>query len=364
MSEVRYTQEIVKKPESGIIYRAGSRITSLRGRTEYLDTVTGETGVCDTLKSASGFGTNERAYEALEAWRRLGFKGAPASSTSFYREMYARLRRRGVIGAATQATANNLVSSAFYGGWIEVMQPGRVHGPIYHYDVNSAYLWAGGAGLPKTIHPYDPSDPHYMVLAWITKAGEELPGMMERQRRQLKPVLLTSEDVDHYSLEIDVYRGVSWREQDFKPDYVLEELAGEIPFWLLKRCTQSYWGLWAARKPIVVEKLHGGEVEKTWTLKNRFQHLVWAQIIISRIVRLVHSEARRDARLVYVDSILTGEEVATSERIGGWRLEEEFPKGVLIQAPGVWDRWPDAQRRRVDQWHRHAGYATPVELDR
>jgi hypothetical protein len=336
---IEYVEHLAA-PGDGVLWKAGGLITSVREGTS-------------TQKNWSGFGGEEKAREALACWQSLGWKGAPMSAASFFREMFGQMKRKGQIKSAMNATANHFASKGFYGGWIEVLQKGSCMGPLFHYDLNSAYLWAGGQGLPLMIRAYNPGDKNFMVLARIKSAKEYIPKSM----RVRELVLLTNEDIEYYGIDAEIMRGVSWEEARWGPDDVLSELIDHVPFWLFKKMTQSYWGVWAARKPIVAQSFKGGVLQREWELRNRFQNLIWAQLIISRVTRHVHQEARKGCRLIYVDSVLLDVEIETGSRIGDWKPVETFPRGVFIRAPGVWARYPDQARRSVAYWYKHAGYA-------
>lgn len=310
----------------------------------------------ETTKSFRGLGNSkERAEHAYGIWKELGFKGNPASPVSFYRKMYEKMRRRGDFNYRMNASVNFTLKQGFYGGWIEIMQNGFCAGPLYHYDVNKAYYWAGQEGLPTRVRPYSKGDANFMVLARIRSHKRDLPVMIEQRKR----VLLTNEDIDLYGIDPEIITGVSWADdvERFYPESVMVEFAGKVPEWLFKKMTQTYWGIYAQHLPIDREVWENGKLQKTIRMYNRNQNIFWAQTLVSRVCRHVYGEAVKGARQVYVDSIIVPEPIATGEEIGNWRHVNTFPTGVIINAPGVWTPFPEGRRLHYNLWHKHAGYS-------
>ena len=341
---IKWVPDVPDKVEDGQIWRVGLNASTARVGKE-------------TIKSYRGFGHSELFAEAAHAdWERLGFKGAPSSAASFYRKMFDRVRRRDEISGVTNASANHLLAEGFYGGWIELIQHGYNRGPIYHYDLNRAYFWAGLEGLPTRIRRYDRGDKTFMVLCRVKSHQKELPVMIEQRKSR---VALTNEDIDLYGIEAEVFGGVSWDEDGpmFYPESVLAELAGNVSDAVFKKCMQTYWGIYAQRRAIHREIWKSGELTKSYLLRNRDQNFLWAQIIISRVTRRVYSEAEGRARQVYVDSVLTDTPISIGEYAGDWKLVDTFPEGIVTRAPGVWTPYPIGREIKISGWHKHAGYS-------
>lgn len=215
--ECRIGGGIVAEPVSGNIYKANDHALSFYGSVNLIDK---ETGVVSaeraTIKSAEGFGNNiPLAYEALRCWRKMGFKGSPASAASFTREEFRRSKNRGDIISKCNASANNMIRDYFTGGWIETAVLGHFLEPVYHYDINKAYLHAAKQGLPSAIDPYngDPKVMGYVVLMEIENDPENLPNFLAPFMDD-NLSLVTSEDVATYGLRGKVKRGVQYYDLD------------------------------------------------------------------------------------------------------------------------------------------------------
>lgn len=317
-------------------------------------------------KSAKGFQSIPQAYDTLSWWKEQGWSGAPAGAASCYRKMFSTMRRGGDLPSLQcSASANSLVGDRLRVGWIEAVAKGVVSGPLYHYDINGAFLWAGLRGLPTRVRPYTPGAKRWAGLVDVRATKRSLPAHYEAQINRIRPVLLTHEDVRYYGIRGDVVQAVQWDEEGFTPAYVLASLQG-LPGGVFKRVTQSYWGVHAQRKPLQVRHRKGGKVVKRWSLYNREQNLIWATIIGHRVTRHVHRLMRQGGVLCFVDSCLCPVppgEVDIGARAGQWKLLETFPRGVYIKGPGIWDRLHDhAQRKEKRQlWYKHAGYSAHID---
>jgi len=315
----------------------------------------GETTV---YKDAGPWGSPSAGYAALSYFRGLGFTGAPSSPASIYRALYTKAVRSGDLPVRVMASANHELAPGVRVGWIESRRRGVVKGPLWHYDINSAFLWAGMQGLPLRVYPYTAGAERYTVLMDIRHAKRDLPAYMKGVKT------VTDEDIRYYGLQGKRLGGVQYDELDYNPIHVLEAM-GDAADGVYKGATQSYWGVHAQRAPLRCRTRKGGKVTKRWTQYNREQNICWAAIIGSRVTRKVHSAMEAGGILTFVDSVLMPYELRTGPNVGQWKLVESFPQGVYIKSAGVWDRLYDHSRRhhRVSGWYRHAGYAqhTPAE---
>jgi len=346
--DVQYIEGHVEEPTDGRTFgKRGQVSTRIEG-----DLVT---------KSADPFGSVRAAYECLEVWKQLGYSGYPSSPASFFREAFLQAKKEGRITSRVVASLNHLLAAHFDGMWIDANQTGALSGTWHHYDLNSAFLWAGLSGnLPARCVPYDGHE-RWVGVMDVRGSDRMLPAPMGWGR-----AVVTSRDVEFYGIEGDVK--VAFGLSDWTVDLweALRPLQ-ELPEEAFKTVTQAYWGTFAMRRKVVGAKYEGGKQVKTWEIGNRVQNLAWAAIITHRIMRKVWSAAREQEAVVYVDSVLIPHELDTGTRIGAWKKEGTYPGGVFVAAPG---QWTDMQVIRgydsdpngptygylvTPEWTRHAG---------
>lgn len=335
----------------GDIYRAFDKITTICGRAEFRGNDGSTWSGSASIKSAKGFSSDiDLAYQCLNIWRELGYKGAPTSPASFMREAFRRAKKNGVLNTRCYASANHF-RGFLQGGWIESGYTGFVHSPVYHYDINRAYLSAiSDKGLPSRLYPYQKGMSGFVVLAENIK-GKNLPKLFGAKRG-----LLTNEDLENFPIDsFDVISGVSFRDLDVNLNSVLYTLS-DLPERAFKLLTQSYWGIFAMRNPVEVTYRRGS----TRSLMNYFQNVCWAQIIIRRVMGALYRRAIEcDAFSVFVDSMLCTKELDpgyVGSDPGQFKLVDYYERGVYIGNPGLWNPLP-FNPRSVDRscWARHAG---------
>ena len=172
-------------------------------------------------------------------------------------------------------------------------------------------------------------------------------------------VLLSNVDIETYGIDAEILGGVSWSNdcERFYPESVFAELSGRVPDWIFRKAMSTYWGIFAQNLPIYREIWKDGKIQKVIKMYNRNKNIFWAQTLISRVCRHVYEEAAKDARQVYVDSVLVPRKIETGLEIGQWKLVNEFPLGIMIKNPGVWTAYPDGRKLEYNYWHKHAGYS-------
>lgn len=348
-------------PISGQLFKTEESVTSFYGNCDIIDAETGESkqDKC-VIKSARGFGNSVvLAYDALKEWRELGFRGAPYSCASFTREMFMRHKRAGKIKSRCVASANNMLRPYFTGGWVESTARGYCFDPIYHYDINSAYMHAASLGLPARLYPYtgNPDSMGYVAVMEIEGKTDHLPNFLSKFDDD-NGILVTSEDVKRYNLRGRILWGVEYFDLDVDVLPILEDLS-HLPRSIFKRCTQSFWGMFASFSGVDIEDYETGEERKLW---NRNQNIVWASLIVRRVAGIVY-DAMVDFNGVscYVDSVLTEKPLSGSmigSEVGQWKLEGVYEKGILIDAAGVWHPLPFVSKAEITnkrRWKKHAG---------
>ena len=221
-------------------------------------------------------------------------------------------------------TFNAMLSARFVGGWQEALTVGLVKRPVRRYDIRSAYLWAGGLGLPdprsyRLVRRIVRDRAAVYDVEHVPRAGLPYPFSTARH------VLATDEEIETYSLDVRrVSMGVTW-ETLIDPGPMLDAIR-QFSFW--KAAARSYWGRWAMTSRV---ECHVGD--KSWPLKSISANVVWAALIVARVKLKTWLHAR-DAVHVFVDSVITPHALPTGPKIGDWKLEQEYPEGVAIRAPG------------------------------
>lgn len=262
---------------------------------------------------------------AMAEARRLGLR-PPSSAAS---AVLAWLRRSGVAQRAP-ATLRYWDRAEVPGGWEAVRHRGLVIGPIYWYDLRSAYAWAASRPLPQVRAIRRDDDWSASRGLWILRSpwsGDPRP------YREMAWRVITWEERDWWSMrrpDVPVI-GLTWPDQsECSLADRFAALAAEAPaMWDLGR--RGFWGGWASRWGPEQVSLRSGESRK---LVNPYANPVWAALVTAR-VRLRCAEHWDACVQVYVDAIWCRRELPTGEAPGDWRLLGVF-RELRIRAPGVW----------------------------
>lgn len=315
--EIVYTEQ-VEPGKDGLYYLMGGTIRSRVG-----------TDVVE--KDLSNFRDKEQAYEALEIWKDLEYDGAPSSGAAFFREAWD-------MPSNVNRSINMMLEDYMHGGWIEAVGYGHFKGPVYRYDINRAYYWAGSLGLPKHIIPYYPEWDHYLVI----NEGPQ-PHNVPKEFCSDR-YLMTSEVQEKMILKESIVRGVSWNELSIDPTETIDEFEDVLSDDLYKKLQQGYWGQWACKEPISLFRTDGDSMEKINEIENSMVNLVYATIIQQRVyARLWEASVLKNPLLYYTDSVITREpleEKWIGDEPGKFELEEYCEDGIFISYPGGWDKLP------------------------
>ena len=340
-TEVVYTLDALSLPADGQAWISNGVVTSVR---------TGDLMV----KSASSFRDIDQAYRALDCWRSMGYTGAPSSPASFWREWQREAREAGRLKIRTVASANSVLARGFEPLWIDKAAKGSVSGSWHHYDLNSAFLWGGIAGpLPTKYRPFQTRDRDFIALCKGWKGRKDLPMFLRR-----KEVLVTGDCAGLYGLDHVEDRMIAGFAVAERSDQIMNEvtdLIAAVPADIGKRISQSYWGGWAASSFVEAVSLRGGVETSRVELKNRGRNLALATEITRRVQSTCFAAAG-DALAVYVDSLLLPKKLNTGKRPGQWKHVASFPKGVYIEAPGLYHDLSAAHRTPRARWYRHSGF--------
>ena len=220
-------------------------------------------------------------------------------------------------------------ASAFHGGWQQALRRGDIPGPLYKYDLRSAYLWALTPGLP---------DPRTFRR---TRCLASTPALFRVRLARPEPsapfpyntftdVNATGEEIGAYGLDVaDVLAGVAWRRdcRDADVDRIYQQVTAPS-FW--KRTARSYWGLWAQTRDVGCHVASG----KSWALPPVTANYVWAHMIVSRVRRRVADAVTSRAAHVFVDSIITPDVLPVGPNVGEWRVDATYAGGLHVRGTG------------------------------
>lgn len=223
-------------------------------------------------------------------------------------------------------SVNAIFDDCFVGGWEEAKVIGSATGLHRQYDINSAYLWSGSLGLPdvKSWRAASAINPRFPGLYNITQAdvNPSLPYPFNQNLR----VNATVDEIDAYNIRVaHVHGGITWGYLS----HGQELLDAVMKFEAWKSIGKAYWGRWCSTVPVYCESKNG----KVWPTPNMLQNIVWAHVILSRVKMRLY-EVSQSSCHVYVDSVITTQELPTSDAIGAWKLETVFPEGVQIKHAG------------------------------
>lgn len=235
-------------------------------------------------------------------------------------------------------TVNWLFRDYFAGAWQEARRIGEIQEPMYKYDLNQAYLWAGEQGLPD-VESLRYSEnwklPGLYVIRITPDAALPYPF-------NTKPIVVAeTDDIRKYQITPKrVIAGVTW-DRLIDGRTIIDAIE---PFTFAKQIGRSYWGRWALQDNIECATFdkqktykRTGEVVtlpgKSWELPNPAQNFIWAQVVVNRVKRRVW-EAGMDSAHIYVDAIITHKRMATSTSRGDWKLVTEYPAGIRIAGTG------------------------------
>ncbi len=213
-----------------------------------------------------------------------------------------------------------------FGGWEQAFFKGEYRGPVYQYDLNSAYRWAGQVGLPdvrslERTHSFSDPIGMYMVvlkensLPYATRAGIHCVTSEERDVFDLRP--------EKFILGIRASRETHAIAEAFS------ELEKVWPQKYIKPMARAYWGKFNTR--LGPKQISWKRGQSEYQQSNFFFNPIWSAFITSR-VKMRLCLWRSVALHVYVDSILTTKPIPESEDMGGFRLLDSDTDGCYIHS--------------------------------
>jgi len=306
---------------------------------------------CSTLitkeciyKCASGFDQDvDLANECLQIWKSKGYKGNPSSPASFFKMLK---HDKGKV----KSYHNTILSKRFHGGWIETIKAGSTRGAVYHQDIKKAYYWAGSQKLPVHIRPLTDVAKDFICVFKQSEIQDNVPNRFEREI-----VNVTNKDIDTYNLKGEILHGFNLYDWTYCPNDIVEKL-NFLPEKAWKRLTQSYWGIWCSREPLIRKIQKSGKVKKV-KMHNYFQNHVYAQIIVNRVIRKVYENINCKPLLIATDAILSEQPLKNyGEKIGDFVLKNKFQNGVYIKNAGFWTPYENQKiPNNKAKWMKHMG---------
>jgi len=307
-------------------------------------------------KTLSGWEGNEiLARDSTKIWKSLGFSGAPSCPGAFF--------SRVTPSSGCPASVNTLLEWGVHGGWVEALRMKAVSGPLYHYDLKSAYHWASQYLYPEKTHYYE-GEPNRTEWVGAVILWENRPDLPPWYRKAGKIVVISSEDVDYYGLKFQHCYGVDWEESTVDVGDAICRWYDVVPPRTYKLITQSFWGRWIASGRCVRLIYRDGKVVKEIPMKTvgrAGRNLVWAYLTVSRVIQRVWSAVDVDTAAVFVDSIITrNPDVELGNELGDWKLEAVHEKGLWIDSAGVYTALPVNNFDR-SKWLRHSGHVAKAK---
>lgn len=215
-----------------------------------------------------------------------------------------------------------------FGGWQEALYIGRVKQKVYHYDLNQAYRWASSLPLPDVEQASPARDFHDGEHGvYVVQVNElELP-----YNQEAGVMSVTAEERDRFKMKNRPIRsGVK-----FHGTVSLLETWAKIETcfpYCFRRIGRAFWGRWSALQPVLCRSWKDGPA--TRPLKNFLYNPFWPAYITSR-VKMRMAEYIGQSLHIFVDAILSLDEVETSTAVGGFKLVDIYDD-LIICGPGQW----------------------------
>lgn len=195
--------------------------------------------------------------------------------------------------------------------------------------MRSAYLWAATLGMPNTAtykrsrRPWSDQkhgrEGVYRVKLLAPSVGAPYP--FDRASE----CLASSLEIETYNLRVgEIVSGVTWTGSiDGQP---IVNAVCNVSTW--KQAGRSYWGRWGQTRTVECVS-----AERRWPIPNLSLNAPWAHEIVARVkMRMWNHSA--GAVHVYVDSLITPNQLPVGDALGDWRLEETYSDGVVVAGPG------------------------------
>lgn len=226
-----------------------------------------------------------------------------------------------------------------FGGWEKALYTGEYRGPVYQYDLNSAYRWAGQIGLPdirKLERSYRFNDPLGIYLVVLKENSlPYAPGAGLH--------CITSEERDVFDVRPEKF--ILGIRANGETQCIAEAFAALEKTWperYLKPMARAYWGKFNTRLGPKQISWKRGQSEHQQS--NFFFNPIWSAFITSR-VKMRLCLYRSIALHVYVDSILTTRPIPQGDDVGSFRLLDSDTDGCYIKGNTQWKFGPNPPAR-------------------
>ena len=299
-------------------WRTNGAVTSLQHR---------DGGIIKPLEAFPEHAADESAFGALMEHCYARGIVRPPSYADMFHQLYDTPRIRW--------SANAQFFGLFSGGWQEAKIRGVARGRWKVYDIRSAYLWSLSHGLPDPRTFRFSRAPQFGDVSGDCKPGLyvvelarpcNLPYPFNRHTRTLH--LASTDEITTYDLPISRYHfGLTWS-RTLSAAYMVDLIQS---FPCAKNIARGFWGRWASHAATETVMANG----KTWSMRNPALNVVWAHVIVSRVKMRIWREAMNAAH-IFVDAIITQDDLPMGTQPGDWRFVAEYPDGIEILGPGIY----------------------------
>lgn len=262
------------------------------------------------------FCSDEEIGVLMASAARLGLRKDwyPSSWSSLFHAVGLRPRPAG-------RTLKLRIPTRVYGAWEEARHTTGFNGRVREYDLISAYAWAGFRSLPvlRSAEIVDKWSGPGIYLCRIRQTGGVLiPPHLRVDRDRW----LTSEEIEELNLRVDIREGMIFHKW-WEPQERIRRIIEACRHW--KKVFRAYWGSWASP---VGPTCFCPRTGKTWSLQNPYFDPVAAHYIVSRVRNRIAAVARQ-ALHIYVDAVVTPEQLPEGSGIGDWKMKNQFEKMVI-----------------------------------
>jgi hypothetical protein len=234
--------------------------------------------------------------------------------------------------APVRAAVRKMFPGGVPGAWQQAIESGAIHEPLYQYDIRSAYLWSLSQGLPDPDTFVDTKKIIGPGLYWVDSPAQPL---LPYPWNTVGRFPATEEEILAFPINPrSVSRGIA-----FAPNtQAIGQAVESIKAWSCwKAVGRSFWGRWASIGKVECTTYDADDKLRTSReMADATRNPVWGAIITSRVrMRLYEMTWKMPVSRVYVDSVVTRQQIDVGDGVGEWKLVDYFPDGAVVTVNGV-----------------------------